>query len=106
MKAFSAERRRDPSHGSLMVMYMRARIPLVCTYDSDADAAYIYLEHPIAAGAAQQGMTFDSAHGMFNLDLDAEGHLLGLEIIGARKHLPAVLLQAMLDRSRDQTPEI
>ena len=27
-------------------MFTTARIPLTCTYDSDADAAYIYFEYP------------------------------------------------------------
>ncbi|WP_327007626.1 DUF2283 domain-containing protein [Dactylosporangium sp. NBC_01737] len=83
-------------------MYIEARIPLVCTYDSDADAAYIYLQHPIPAGAAEQVMPFDLELGMFNLDLNANGHVLGLEIVGARKHLPPALLQAILAQE-DQT---
>jgi uncharacterized protein YuzE len=85
-----------------MTMYTQARIPLVCTYDSDADAAYIYLDHPVSSAAAQQVVPFDPDHGMFNLDLNADGHVLGLEIIGARKHLPPALLQAILDHE-DQT---
>ena len=77
-------------------MFTEVKIPLVCTYDSEANAAYIYLQHPIAAGAAEQVVPFDPRHGMFNLDLDADGHILGLEIIGAREHLPPALLQAIL----------
>ena len=34
---------------------------------------------------------------MFNLDLNADGHILGVEIIGAREHLPPGLLQAILN---------
>jgi uncharacterized protein YuzE len=83
-------------------MHIQARIPLVCTYDSDADAAYIYFDHPIAARAAEQTVAFDSDHGMLNLDLNADGHVLGLEIVGARKHLPPALLQEMLAH-KDQT---
>ncbi|MEV1285530.1 DUF2283 domain-containing protein [Micromonospora sp. NPDC049679] len=86
-----------------MTMYTEARIPLVCTYDSDADAAYVYLEHPISAAAAQQVMPFDTSRGMFNLDLNTEGHVLGLEIIGARRHLPPALLQAMLEHNQGRT---
>lgn len=41
-------------------------------------------------------MSFEHETGMFNLDLNADGHILGLEIIGARKHLPPALLQAIL----------
>ncbi|WP_238013216.1 DUF2283 domain-containing protein [Dactylosporangium sp. AC04546] len=78
-------------------MYTKVTIPLVCTYDSEADAAYIYLEHPVAPGAAVQNALFDAELGMFNLDLNADGHILGLEIIGARAHLPPALLQAIQD---------
>jgi uncharacterized protein YuzE len=79
-------------------MFIEARIPLVCSYDSDADAAYIYLDHPVADGAAVQMASFDPEHGMVNLDLNADGHLLGIEIIGAGKILPPALLQAILAR--------
>ncbi|GAA1394371.1 DUF2283 domain-containing protein [Catellatospora coxensis] len=87
-------------------MYLKARIPLVCTYDSEADAAYVYLDHPIASGAAvEQIIAFDPTDGMFNLDADADGHILGLEILGARKHLPTALLQAILESGQDQVQE-
>jgi len=79
-------------------MYTQARISLVCTYDSEADAAYIYLDHPLTRGASERVTPFDTGHGMFNLDISAEGHALGLEIIGARKHLPPTLLKAILDQ--------
>lgn len=78
-----------------MTMHKKARVPLVCTYDSEADATYIYLEHPIAVGAAQRTPTFDTPIGMFNLDLDADGHVLGLEILDARRHLPPALMAAI-----------
>src|SRR5882762_9933088 len=34
---------------------------------------------------------------MFNLDLDADEHVLGLEILGARRHLPPALMAAILE---------
>ena len=77
-------------------MFVTARIPLVCTYDSEADAAYVYLEHPVPAGAVDRVVPFDLARGMFNLDLNAAGHVLGLEILGARRHLPPALLDAIV----------
>ncbi|MEV0715679.1 hypothetical protein [Asanoa sp. NPDC050611] len=52
-------------------MYVKAAVTLTCSYDSEADAAKVYL--------------------------DAEGHVLGLEIIGAREQLPTALLRAILD---------
>lgn len=84
-------------------MYAEVTVPLVCTYDSEANAAYVYLQHPIAAGeAAAQVVPFDPEHGMFNLDLNADGHILGLEIVGAREHLPPALLRAILDHDPGQ----
>ena len=84
-------------------MHMKRSIALVCTYDSHADAAYLYLEHPIPPGAAEKVATFDTDQGMFNLDFNADGQILGLEILGARKHLPPALLRAILDHNPDQT---
>jgi hypothetical protein len=56
-----------------------------------------------ATGAAAEPVVpFDPDHSMFNLDLNDDGHVLGLEIIGARKHLPPALLRAILDHE-DQT---
>ncbi|MEV0725609.1 DUF2283 domain-containing protein [Micromonospora purpureochromogenes] len=83
-------------------MYTEKRIPLLCSYDSDADAAYIYLDHPIPPAAAQRVIPFDPDQGMFNLDLNPEGHVVGLEILGARSRLPPALLQAIL-KNQDQT---
>ncbi|MCP2327297.1 uncharacterized protein YuzE [Hamadaea flava] len=86
-------------------MYIKARVSLLCTYDSDADAAYIYLEHPVPPAAAERVIPFDIKDGMFNLDLDTEGHVLGLEILGARKRLPHALLGVMLDQNQEQTEQ-
>jgi uncharacterized protein YuzE len=86
-----------------MTMYRKARIGLICSYDSEADAAYIYLDHPISPGAAQRMIPFDPAEGMFNLDLNADGHILGLEIIGARRHLPPALLGAIINHESPET---
>ncbi|MGI8333874.1 DUF2283 domain-containing protein [Actinomadura scrupuli] len=82
-------------------MYIEAHISLVCTYDSDADAAYIYLDPPIPPAAVERTVTFDVERGMFNLDLNSDGHVLGLEIISARERLPPVLLRALLDHEGD-----
>jgi uncharacterized protein YuzE len=77
-------------------MFNTATIPMTCTYDSDADAAYIYFKHPIAPGEAQTMVPFDPAIGMFNLDLGPDGHVIGLEILGARQRLPPALLAAIM----------
>jgi uncharacterized protein YuzE len=84
-------------------MYTKASIALVCTYDSDADAAYIYLEHPFHPEQPRKVATFDTDSGMFNLDFNNDGQVLGLEILGARTHLPPALLQAILEHDPDQT---
>jgi uncharacterized protein YuzE len=84
-------------------VYTKASIALVCTYDSEADAAYIYLEHPISPGTAEKVATFDTDRGMVNLDTNPDGQILGLEILGARTHLPPALLRAILDHDQDQT---
>jgi len=39
---------------------------------------------------------------MVNLDLHADGHVLGLEILDARSRLPEALLRAILDAQPDQ----
>ncbi|MET8911620.1 DUF2283 domain-containing protein [Micromonospora sp. NPDC004551] len=83
-------------------MHTQTRILLLCSYDSDADAAYIYLDHPIPPAAAQRVIPFDPDQGMFNHDLNPEGHVIGLEILGAHNRLPPALLQAILN-SQDQT---
>lgn len=88
-----------------MTMYRKARIELVCSYDSQADAAYIYLTHPIAAGAATRTVPFDPTIGMFNLDLDTDGHVLGLEILGGQ-HLPPALLAAIINHNDPLTGQL
>lgn len=49
------------------------------TYDPDARAAYIYLKYPIRTGEAMRTLA-DVASGI-NLDFDAEGHLIGIELL-------------------------
>jgi uncharacterized protein YuzE len=60
-----------------------------------------HLEHPIDAGSVETTAMFDPEHGMFALDLDAAGHILGLEVLGARAHLPAALLQEILNHTEN-----
>lgn len=54
------------------------------TYDQDADALYLYFA-PIAKGAVAE--TREVSPGVF-LDFDAEGRLLGMEVLSASKRLP------------------
>jgi uncharacterized protein YuzE len=63
------------------------------TCDAEADAAYIYLR-PIAAGGVAQTIPVDVSplNGSVNLDVDSNGRIIGIEIIGASALLPEELL--------------
>ncbi len=72
-------------------------IPVRVTYDPEADAAYFYLVAEIRDGQAVQTVCVDREEvgGMVNLDLDVEGKILGMEVLGARRLLrPELLPQA------------
>ncbi len=62
------------------------------------DAAYIYLAVDTESPAAHTyACDPSSVTGQINLDFDAMGRLLGIEVVGARAKLPvAVLEQAEL----------
>lgn len=64
------------------------------TYDSVANAAYIYLVDEIGVGGVSKTVPVDPIEvgGMINLDFDDEGHLLGIEVLDARSYLSAELL--------------
>jgi len=61
-------------------------------YDKDVDAAYIYLEYPLAEGQAKKTIQLNDN---IILDFDAKNKLLGVEILSASKVLKKeVLLEA------------
>ncbi|MBU0492554.1 MAG: DUF2283 domain-containing protein [Chloroflexi bacterium] len=64
------------------------------TYDRSVDAAYIYLVDAIAPGSVETTYSCDPLEigGIIALDFDAEGRLVGIEVLGASKRLPSVLL--------------
>lgn len=67
------------------------------TYDAEADAAYISVVEKIGAGEAVQQVSFiDTPNGesQLNLDFDAVGRLLGVEVLVASKALASELLAA------------
>ena len=76
------------------------------TYDRTANAAYVYLtegRQPSAAtfevrGAkmTRKGRKCLEINGI-NLDFDADGVLLGIEVLGAKSRLPPELLAAAED---------
>ena len=66
------------------------------SYDPEADAAYIQLV-PISRGGVKETVCVADEYpelvGDVNLDLDGEGRLLGVEILGALRFLPPELLR-------------
>lgn len=64
------------------------------TYDPAVDAAYIYLVPSIGRGHVKKTYPCDPAEagGEINLDFDASGRLIGIEVLGAKKLLPKDLL--------------
>ena len=53
------------------------------TYDSDADAAYLANGDEVADGSAVENVVERPGRGDIVLDFDADGRLLGVEVIGA-----------------------
>ncbi|GMU26394.1 MAG: DUF2283 domain-containing protein [Candidatus Methylomirabilis oxygeniifera] len=60
-------------------------LALHMTYDKEADAAYVYLSQ-IRAGEVAK--TVDMLSDVF-FDLDANGRILGIEILGASQIIPS-----------------
>jgi uncharacterized protein YuzE len=66
-------------------------------YDKEVDAAYLYLEYPIESGAAARTV---KASESVALDFASDGHLLGIEILGASKTLSKKALMDALHPTR------
>jgi uncharacterized protein YuzE len=63
------------------------------TYDRQADAAYVYLREIEPGGSKHQcAVECETATGMIVLDIDWEGRLIGIEVVGAMNGLPKELL--------------
>lgn len=64
------------------------------TYDRAADAAYVSLASDIGVRAVATTYCCDplEVRGQIHLDFNADGVLIGIEILGASKRLPAALL--------------
>jgi uncharacterized protein YuzE len=62
-------------------------------YDPEADAAYIYLVEEILSGGVDRTISMDPREGMINIDFDSDGRIVGIEVMDARRMLPADLLQ-------------
>lgn len=65
------------------------------TYDPDADAAFLHIVDPIAPGQASRGEMCDLElrEGAVIVVLDADDRLLGVEVLGASRLIPADVLQ-------------
>lgn len=59
-------------------------------YDPSADAAYIQLVEAIGAGGVAKTYPCDPREvgGMINIDFDAAGRMIGIEVLDASKMLP------------------
>jgi uncharacterized protein YuzE len=66
------------------------------SYDPTANAAYIALHDDVAPGGVARTYACDpvAVQGQISLDFDAEGRLIGIEVMGARSKLPADVLDA------------
>lgn len=64
------------------------------TYDAGVDAAYIYLAAEIRAGGVARTVPVNPLEidGMINLDFDAEGRMVGIEVLDASRFLSPELL--------------
>lgn len=67
------------------------------TYDPNVDAAYIYLADEIREGQVAKTVPLDpgAIHGEINLDFDADGRLIGIEVIDASRLLPRELITGL-----------
>lgn len=70
-------------------------LPLRVTFDDEVDAAYISLKHPLSSGEAVRQICVDGGDDPWDviIDVDANGRILGLEVLGASERLPLDLLR-------------
>lgn len=64
------------------------------TFDAEVDAAYISLAPETVPGRSVRNVEVESTGGSVVLDFDAEGVLLGVEVLGATKTLDREFLDA------------
>lgn len=57
------------------------------TLDVEADAAYIRIEPVIADGSSVENIIIERDNGTIILDMDKDGRLLGVEVLGASQLL-------------------
>ena len=64
------------------------------TFDDEANAAYLELDVGAEGSAVENVVVERSGRGDIVLDFDGDGHLLGVEIIGATELLRTTALEA------------
>lgn len=69
------------------------------THDEEADAAYVYLVDEIARGevAASRVAAIPLENASLTVDFDANGRVLGIEVLGASRVLRPETIQAADD---------
>jgi uncharacterized protein YuzE len=69
------------------------------THDAEADAAYVYLVDEIARGEVADSRVADIPldRAALTVDFDADGRVLGIEVLGASRVLRPETLQAAED---------
>lgn len=65
------------------------------SYDRSVDAAYIQIAADIEAGEVAKTYPCDplEVEGEINLDFDAQGRLIGIEVLDASKKLPREVVE-------------
>lgn len=65
------------------------------TYDPEVDAAYVYLVPSIGKGEVAKTVSamLELDRSFVAFDFDSEGKILGIEILGASRVLPAVVIE-------------
>jgi uncharacterized protein YuzE len=93
--AFPQERRRA-RRGQMSALCSVIIACVRMTYDSEANAAYIYLVDQIDRGEVGRSCVADIAmdNAAITIDFDAEGRILGIEVLGASQALRAETIGA------------
>jgi uncharacterized protein YuzE len=64
------------------------------TYDPDADAAYIYLTDTAGGVSASRVVDQPMDRASVHVEFDHRNRLIGIEVLGASRGLPAEMLEA------------
>ena len=73
------------------------------TYEPNTGSAYLYLTGDIEPGGVKKTVSLYREHGI-NLDFDAEGHLIGIELLTPARLHPELV--AISTPPRGRLPEV